>query len=266
MVDVCSKRCFNDSCTRHPSFNVEGSKTSAYCKQHADDGMLNVYNKRCLHDSCTRHQSFNVEGSKTSAYCKQHAADGMVDVRMKRCLHDSCTRHPSFNLEGSKTPAYCKQHAQEGVVNVRTNRSLHDCRATGAERGVPSNDPATPCTTRNNDVWDGSILKSDLSCELLNGRKRPRLDVDSNHRQLCLDQGTLTEGGASQMVGMDPKTGVLDTSSSRSSQEHLNGSTVRSTPKETHQVMPPTVAPVPDENELESGAPIKTEMEISVSI
>ncbi|CAM9409139.1 unnamed protein product, partial [Laminaria digitata] len=162
-----------------------------------------------------------------------------------------------------------KQRAKEAVVNVRTKRSLHDCRATGAARGVPSNDPndpATPCTTRNNDVWDGSVLKSDLSRVLLNGRKRPRLNVDSNLRQLCLDQGPLTGGGASQIVGMGPKTGVLDTSSSRSSQKHLNGSTVISTPKQTHQVMPPTVVPVQDENELECGAPIKTEMEVSVSI
>ncbi|CAN0588986.1 unnamed protein product, partial [Laminaria digitata] len=67
--------------------------------------------KFCSHNSCTRQPSFSLVGRKTAAYCKQHAENGMVDVRNKRCLHDSCTTQPIFNLVGSKTAAYCKQHA-----------------------------------------------------------------------------------------------------------------------------------------------------------
>ncbi|CAM9265610.1 unnamed protein product [Laminaria digitata] len=265
MVDVRNQRCSHISRISRPRFGVEDGKTPLYCKQHNKEGNDLLGKTHCSHALCTRLPSFNVNGTKKALYCKQHAEAGMVEIISKRCSHLSFTTRPSFGVDGSKTYLYCKQHAKEGVVNVRTKRSLHDCRATGAARGVPSNAPATPCTTRNDDVWDGSVLKSNLSSELLNGRKRPRLAVDSNHRQLCLDQGPLTEGGAGQIVGMGPKTGVLDTSSSCSSQEHLNGSTGRSTPKQTHQVMPPTVTPVPDD-ELESGAPIKTEMEVSVSI
>ena len=42
MVHVPARRCSHDSCTKRPSFNVEGSKTAVYCKQHAEDGMVNI--------------------------------------------------------------------------------------------------------------------------------------------------------------------------------------------------------------------------------
>ena len=164
MVDVLRKRCFHDSCTRRPNFNVKDSKTPLYCKQHAEvgmvkfrtwrclhdtcmkwpcfnvegskipircrqhseDGMVNVLKKHCLNDSCTRRPTFDVVGSKTPTYCKQHAEDGMVDVSFKHCSYPSCTRHPNFNTEGSKTPIYCKQHAEAGMVDVRRKHCFHD--------------------------------------------------------------------------------------------------------------------------------------------
>ncbi|CAN0295820.1 unnamed protein product [Laminaria digitata] len=65
-------------------------------------------NRRCSHDSCSMPPSFNVEGSKTAAYCRRHAMRGMVNVVAKRCLHDTCSAYPSFNVEGSASGAYCK--------------------------------------------------------------------------------------------------------------------------------------------------------------
>ncbi|CAN0538552.1 unnamed protein product, partial [Scytosiphon promiscuus] len=64
----------------------------------------------CLHDGCAKNSRFNVQGIKTGAYCRQHAEDGMVDVMRKRCLHDSCTKASSYNAVGM-TPAYCRDHA-----------------------------------------------------------------------------------------------------------------------------------------------------------
>ena len=67
-----------------------------------------------------RHPNYNVEGSTTAVYCKQHDESGMINIRSKRCLHDSCSTLPSFSVEGSKTPVYCKQHAEVGMVNIRS--------------------------------------------------------------------------------------------------------------------------------------------------
>ena len=46
--------------------------------------MVNVRRQRCSHKPCTKHPSFNVESSKTRAYCRKHAEDGMVNVRLWR--------------------------------------------------------------------------------------------------------------------------------------------------------------------------------------
>ena len=92
------RHCAHVSCKRIASYNVEGIKTAAYCRQHAGDSMVNVHSPRCSHESCTRVPSFNVEGIKTAAYCRHHAGDGMVNVHSPRCSHESCTRVPGFNV------------------------------------------------------------------------------------------------------------------------------------------------------------------------
>ncbi|CAM9900712.1 unnamed protein product, partial [Laminaria digitata] len=126
MVNVFNKRCARVSCTRLPSCNVGSSKTALYCKQHAEDGMVVVRGHRCLRDSRMTHASFNVEGNKTPSYCKRHAEDGMFNVAKKRCSREFCRKTPKNNVEGAKTPVYCEQHAEDGMVNVRDKRCLHD--------------------------------------------------------------------------------------------------------------------------------------------
>ncbi|CAM9326135.1 unnamed protein product, partial [Laminaria digitata] len=73
-------RCSNHFCKTRASYSAQGSKRAAYCKKHAEDGMVNVQYKRCSRDTCTRKGSVNVEGSKTAAYCRHHDKDGMVNV------------------------------------------------------------------------------------------------------------------------------------------------------------------------------------------
>ncbi|CAM9647529.1 unnamed protein product [Laminaria digitata] len=112
-------------CGREETFNFEGSKPAAFCKKHAEDGMVDVRNRRCLYDSCTTRPSYNFEGIKPGAYCKLHAEDGMVDVRNKCCLYDSFTKVPSFNFEGAKPAAYCKQQTED-MVDVCGPRRLQE--------------------------------------------------------------------------------------------------------------------------------------------
>ena len=45
MVDVWSKTCASDECSRKPSYGVEGSRKAEYCVQHALKGMVNVYSQ-----------------------------------------------------------------------------------------------------------------------------------------------------------------------------------------------------------------------------
>ncbi|CAN0539888.1 unnamed protein product, partial [Laminaria digitata] len=59
----------------------------------------------CLNPFCKIQASYSVLGSKKAAYCKKHAEDGMVLVHHKRCSHDTCLTTPSFNAKGSKGAA-----------------------------------------------------------------------------------------------------------------------------------------------------------------
>ena len=43
----------HDPCTKRPNFNFEG-KRKACCKQHTEDGMMNVRSQLCLHYSARR--------------------------------------------------------------------------------------------------------------------------------------------------------------------------------------------------------------------
>ncbi|CAM9987660.1 unnamed protein product, partial [Laminaria digitata] len=46
-IRATSRRCSHDSCPRRPSFNFKGSKSAMYCKEHAEDGMVDIVTKRC---------------------------------------------------------------------------------------------------------------------------------------------------------------------------------------------------------------------------
>ncbi|CAN0022208.1 unnamed protein product, partial [Laminaria digitata] len=93
-------RCRYRQCEKTANFNVEGgNKKELYCKQHAEDGKVDVRSIRCSHEFCTKHPSYNVKGSWKAVYCQQHAAEGMVNVVTKRCSHEACTKLPSFNFE-----------------------------------------------------------------------------------------------------------------------------------------------------------------------
>ncbi|CAM9380705.1 unnamed protein product, partial [Laminaria digitata] len=53
---------------------------------------------RCQYKLCKVTAHYNDEGRKLPAYCKKHAEDGMVNVGSRRCSHDTCMKHPSFNV------------------------------------------------------------------------------------------------------------------------------------------------------------------------
>ena len=138
MVDVVNNRCPHDSRTRRPIFNVVGSKSPARCKQHADLGMLDALKSRCPHHSRSVQPCFNVVGGKMPLHCQQHAEDdGMVNVRSKSCSYDSCTRHPTtFNIVGSKKPAYCKQPGPKTAWWTFAADGVPVVRAQGSRRSM----------------------------------------------------------------------------------------------------------------------------------
>ena len=152
MVPIRRKRCSHESCTVTPYFNVEGSKTPAYCRQHTEDGMVNVCTSRHSHETCLRRPSFNYEGSQTEAYCGQHAPDGMndtmvVDVHSTRFSDDASTRQASRGKEADGAWASCSDHESDMVDGVMTNYIVQ-CNVAGCETvsaGGLSGEQASHC-------------------------------------------------------------------------------------------------------------------------
>jgi hypothetical protein len=61
MVDVVSKRCREEECTKQPLFNNEGQK-AMYCSAHKKDGMVDVVSKRCKSEWCSTGVTKKYEG------------------------------------------------------------------------------------------------------------------------------------------------------------------------------------------------------------
>ena len=109
--------------------------------------MVNVRSPRCLDDSCSKQPSYNFEGCKPAACCKDHAEDDMVNVRGSRFSHASCKKEPKYNFEGSKPATYCEGFAGVGMVGVCGKRSSIKSRSfCGDARREPTDGVPTACS------------------------------------------------------------------------------------------------------------------------
>ena len=185
--------CSNDTCTRRPAFNFQGSKKAAYCRQHAEDGMVDVQRRRCSHGRCTKYPTFNVEGSKAAVCCRHHAEDGMVDVHHKRCSHNSCTKNPHFNVEGSITAAYCKQHAGDGMVNVRTKLCSHTPCARRPVWGLATDCTPAVCSHHRCDIVGGPVIHFRRMCKTEGCKKDSRWGPHGQQPTQCHDHGPVED-------------------------------------------------------------------------
>ena len=229
MINVRSKRCSHYLCTKHPSFNVGGSRTAAFCKTHAQDGMVDVLRKRCSHDFCTMKPSFCMEGSRTALYCIQHAGDHMVDVVNKRRSHNSCTKFPSFNVEGKKyrgilQETRSKRHGKrpyQAFINYFPERSA---------RGVLHNVEISASTMLNTDLMDKSRIHV---------RKRSRCTRQPPHPfgHVPLKRGLV------EPAGMVPSIDVSPDLSSRAFRSEVTDDTCGTAAKQTRHKVPEVLAP-----------------------
>ncbi|CAM9537695.1 unnamed protein product [Laminaria digitata] len=122
MVNVIGKRCSHDSCNRPPYFTVEGSKTAAYCKQHAQGGMVDVVNKHCSHASCYMAPRWGGLADRAAIKCSRHKGDilgGPVINFRALCKVAGCGIVSRWGLDG-KQPTHCRDHGplEDGLVCI----------------------------------------------------------------------------------------------------------------------------------------------------
>ena len=57
--------------------------------------------KKCAHEGCMKISPvFNKPGEKRGFLCKEHKEEGMVDVQSKRCAHEGCLMQPRIQRPG----------------------------------------------------------------------------------------------------------------------------------------------------------------------
>ncbi len=155
---IMPSTCSYDSCTKQPSFGVDGSNKSEFCCEHKRDGMVDLKTKRCLHHGCSTQPSFGVDGSKKKEFCSEHKRDGMVDLKNKRCLHHGCSKQPSFGMEGSKKMEFCCEHKRDGMVDLKSKRCGHHGCSKWPSYGVEgSNKRQFAVSTRGTAWWTQGV-------------------------------------------------------------------------------------------------------------
>ena len=143
MVDVRSRRCSHGTCTKVPSFNVLGSKTGVYCKQHADNYMLDVRSKHCSHHSCTGWPRWGVISDCSGSVCSQHKNSlpaGLVVDFKQRCEVTGCRAVARWGIAETQ-PTHCPAHGRlrEGLsctVGSDPTRNTSSSSSFSAERGA----------------------------------------------------------------------------------------------------------------------------------
>lgn len=99
-----------------------GETRGLFCKEHIEDGMVDVRHKHCMHPGCPKQATCNVPGAGGGMFCGQHKLDGMVNVVLKRCAQDGCETFPSFGHPGQPGVQYCRLHKLPGMTR-RTSSS-----------------------------------------------------------------------------------------------------------------------------------------------
>jgi len=117
-------KCNFEGCNKNSTYNTQGETKRLFCKDHKEDGMIDVVNKRCKFEGgCDKRPKFNTPGEKSGLYCNEHKKDGMVDVIHKKCeFKGGCNKRPTYNTPGEKAGLYCKDHKENGMVDVVNKR------------------------------------------------------------------------------------------------------------------------------------------------
>ena len=102
MINVNSKRCIENNCSKQPNFNYLSEKTGLYCSEHKKENMINVITKRCIEINCNKHPCCNYPSEKNALYCSEHKNEHMIDV--------NCKRHYESNIPYIKNKRCCKNN------------------------------------------------------------------------------------------------------------------------------------------------------------
>lgn len=120
VIHTKRKTCEGDDCEKPALYNFEGLKMK-FCREHKEEGMINVGDKKCEFENCKTHKCYNYKG-KPPKFCLTHKLAGMIDVRNTSCEIEDCKKQPSFNYDGFKGARFCLQHKLDGMIDIKNRK------------------------------------------------------------------------------------------------------------------------------------------------
>ena len=127
MKDVILKRCID--CEKKALFNFMGYTKPIYCITHKKKNMLNIINKKskkCIYENCPKNPSFNLPNETIGLWCSEHKKENMINVKNKKCIYENCPKRPSFNLPTEKIPILCGVHKKENMTLVNKKKCIYE--------------------------------------------------------------------------------------------------------------------------------------------
>eukprot|EP00903_Cladosiphon_okamuranus_P012092 g11351.t1 len=117
-------RCRVAGCGGRPWFAQPGALVPKACKNHKEEGEVNIYTPTCEADGCRTRPHYGMEGGR-ARFCSTHRLSGMVDVLNRRCSAGGCRRQPSWAWKKGERALFCKEHKEDGMVDTKHRTCLH---------------------------------------------------------------------------------------------------------------------------------------------
>ena len=122
---------------------------------------------------------FNIYGSKTPAYCKQHAAKGMIDICAKLSLIGSCEAVGAARCvptDGEPTVSVGVKREKESLENLLTSVSTDAlCGTTGPlERSTCGINGKRPTHSNYDSAIQGGLVVQSAAVEVAFGKEGSR--------------------------------------------------------------------------------------------
>ena len=137
-VDVKSKRCQEQGCTKLASYGFPGGRKD-FCLEHKSADMVSYWCP-CLWIHFVHAALCDQQCLQDSVHCDSVPRCLQVDVVSKRCQEPGCTKHASFGFLGGHRQ-FCAKHKSADMV-CHPGVSIPSC--TLADWAVPS--PPVPLT------------------------------------------------------------------------------------------------------------------------
>lgn len=178
MVNVISPKCVHEGCQRGPSYNDPTERKPAFCAKHRLPGMVNVVSPRCHHPSCSRGPCYGNSVDRRAVFCSRHRMPGMVNVVSPRCVEEGCEKGPSYGFEGMR-PSFCAKHKRDGMVNVVSPRCQEPACTRGPSYGRPEDRKPSFCAKHR---LEGMMNIVSRKCEELGCSRAPSFGWEGNRR------------------------------------------------------------------------------------